>query len=338
MSAAHDALAKARALHAPVMLPEVLAAFRSGIDGTIVDGTFGAGGYTTGLLDNGASRVIAVDRDPEAVARGLEWAGAYGDKLEIVQGCFGDIDELIEGPLAGVVFDIGVSSMQIDQAARGFSFQKDGPLDMRMGDQGMSAADIVNRASESDLADIFFIFGEERASRRIARAIVKARAEAPIVTTLALAAIVERQLPRSKPGQPHAATRVFQALRIAVNDELGELARGLAAAETLLGEGGVLVVVTFHSLEDRIAKRFFQARAGKTPQGSRHAPVTEGPAAGFELLSRKAIKASAEEIAVNPRARSAKMRAGRRTAAPASEVGAKALGLPSGPNLEKALR
>lgn len=338
MSAAHDALAKARALHAPVMLNEVLEALKPGMGGTVLDGTFGAGGYTTGILDNGDGRVIAVDRDPEAVARGHKWAGAYGERLQIIQGCFGDIDDLVAEPLTGVVFDIGVSSMQIDQPGRGFSFQKDGPLDMRMGDAGLNAADIVNRASEAALADIFFLFGEERASRRIARAIVKARTETPIETTLALAAIVERQLPRPKPGQPHAATRVFQALRIAVNDELGELARGLAAAEALLEEGGVLVVVTFHSLEDRIAKRFFQARAGKTPQGSRHAPVVDGPAPGFELLSRKAVAASAAEIAVNPRARSAKLRAGRRTAAPPSPVGAKALGLPSGPDLERALR
>ncbi|MEX2520131.1 MAG: 16S rRNA (cytosine(1402)-N(4))-methyltransferase RsmH, partial [Paracoccaceae bacterium] len=272
MTAPDEALVAARALHEPVMLAEVLSALDPGREGVFLDGTFGAGGYTVALLEAGAAKVIAVDRDPEAVARGRAWAPAFGGRLDIVEGCFGDLASLIEAPLVGVVFDIGVSSMQIDVAQRGFSFQKDGPLDMRMSDRGASAADIVNGAAEAALADIFFLYGEERASRRIARAIVQAREDGPINGTLALAALVERCLPRPKPGQPHAATRVFQALRIAVNDELGELARGLSAAEALLVEGGVLAVVSFHSLEDRIVKRFFRLRGGAAPGGSRHAP------------------------------------------------------------------
>ena len=329
MSAAADAaLAKARALHAPVLLAEVIEALSPARGGVYLDATFGAGGYTTAMLDHGADRVIAVDRDPEAIARGLTWADAFGGRLDIVQGRFGDLADLVETPLAGVVFDIGVSSMQIDQPGRGFSFQKDGPLDMRMSQSGPSAADIVNSASQAQLADIFFIYGEERASRRIAKAIVAARSEARIDTTLALAEIIERQLPRPKPGQPHAATRVFQALRIAVNDELGELARGLAAAEKLLVDGGVLAVVTFHSLEDRIAKRFFQKRGGKAARGSRHQPVVAEDAPGFEIMTGKAITASKAELDANPRARSARLRAGRRTAAPFRALTAKDIGLP----------
>ncbi|MGB0411549.1 MAG: 16S rRNA (cytosine(1402)-N(4))-methyltransferase RsmH [Pikeienuella sp.] len=332
------ALSQASALHAPVLLGEVIATLDPARGGTFLDGTFGAGGYTTGILDAGADRLIAIDRDPEAVARGLKWAGRYGDRLDIVEGRFGDLDDLVESRLAGAVFDIGVSSMQIDQAGRGFSFQKDGPLDMRMSDRGISAADIVNRASEAVLADIFYLYGEERASRRIARAIVAARAESKIETTLALAAIVEKQLPRPKPGQPHAATRVFQALRIAVNDELGELARGLAAAEALLEVGGILVVVTFHSLEDRIVKRFLQTRGGRAPQGSRHGPATQGDVPGFEIITRKPITATDEELARNPRARSARLRAARRTDAPTAPVSGKTLGLPVMPDLREVSR
>lgn len=331
LAAADAALAKARALHAPVLLAEVIEALSPARGGVYLDATFGAGGYTTGILDHGADRVIAVDRDPEAIARGLTWSDAFGGRLDIVEGRFGDLEELVETPLAGVVFDIGVSSMQIDQPGRGFSFQKDGPLDMRMSQSGPSAADIVNNATQAQLADIFFIYGEERASRRIAKAIVAARAETRIDTTLALAEIIERQLPRPKPGQPHSATRVFQALRIAVNDELGELARGLAAAETLLAEDGVLVVVTFHSLEDRIAKRFFQKRGGKAARGSRHQPLATEDVPGFEIMTNKAIRAVKDELDVNPRARSARLRAGRRTDAPALALTAKDIGLPVPP-------
>jgi 16S rRNA (cytosine1402-N4)-methyltransferase len=328
VGAAMAALAEARALHAPVLLAEVLETLQPQRGGTFLDGTFGAGGYSVALLEAGADRVVAIDRDPEAVARGAVWAPAFEGRLEIIEGRFGDIEDLVQGPLAGVVFDIGVSSMQIDRAERGFSFQKDGPLDMRMGGSGPSAADLVNHEDEARLADIFFLYGEERAARRIARAIVARRAEAPILTTLELASLVERQLPRPKPGQVHPATRVFQALRIAVNDELGELARGLMAAEALLAEGGVLSVVTFHSLEDRIAKRFLRARSGAEPQGSRHAPLTSSVLPAFDLLTRKAIEASPAELAINPRARSARLRAGRRTAAPAQRIDPKALGLP----------
>ncbi|QIE57645.1 16S rRNA (cytosine(1402)-N(4))-methyltransferase RsmH [Pikeienuella piscinae] len=323
-----SALAAARALHDPVMLQEVLTVMEPALAGVILDGTFGAGGYASALLDAGAARVIALDRDPEAVARGREWAPAYEGRLEIVEGRFGDLDRLIEEPLAGVVLDIGVSSMQIDEARRGFSFQKDGPLDMRMGGAGPSAADLVNDAPEAELADIFFLYGEERGARRLARAIARARADAPITGTLALATLIERNAPRPKPGRPHAATRVFQALRIAVNDELGELARGLSAAEARLAPGGVLAVVTFHSLEDRIVKRFLRIRGGAAPGVSRHAPEAKAHPPGFEIITRKALEPSAEEIARNPRARSARLRAARRTGAPAARVESAALGLP----------
>ena len=228
----------------------------------------------------------------------------------------------------GIVLDIGVSSMQIDRPGRGFSFQKDGPLDMRMEQAGPSAADLVNGLPEAALADILYRYGEERASRRIARAIVAARSEAPFETTLQLAALIERQLPRPKPGQPHAATRSFQALRIAVNDELGELARGLAAAEAVLAPGGWLAVVTFHSLEDRIVKRFLQLRSGAAPRGSRYAPEAARDAPRFEQASRKAIIADAAEIALNPRARSAKLRVARRLDTAAGPVDFAELGLP----------
>jgi 16S rRNA (cytosine1402-N4)-methyltransferase len=324
------ALAKAEAAHVPVLLAEVIEALQPG-PGVFLDGTFGAGGYTRAMLDNGAERVIAIDRDPEALARAEGWRGAYGDRLVLVEGVFGDLDRIAAEAgaekLQGVVLDIGVSSMQIDQPERGFSFQKPGPLDMRMGREGPTAADIVNNAEEEEIADILFHYGEERASRRIARAIVAKRREAPIVTTDQLSAIIERCLPRPKPGQVHPSTRSFQALRIAVNDELGELVRALSAAERALAPGGVLVVVTFHSLEDRIVKRFIQARSGGQA-GSRHAPERQAEAARFAPLHRKAIEAGEEELARNPRARSARLRAARRLEAPAGEADPHALGLP----------
>ncbi len=320
------------AAHVPVLLAPILDAARP-VAGTWVDGTFGAGGYTRGLLDEGAARVIAIDRDPTALAAAAAWAGHYGDRLTLSPGTFGTLDRVAAEAGAphvdGVVLDIGVSSMQIDQAARGFSFQKDGPLDMRMGNSGPTAADLVNRLPEAALADILFQYGEERASRRIARAITAARAVAPLTTTLQLAAIIERQLPRPKPGQPHAATRSFQALRIAVNDELGELARGLIAAEAALRPGGLLAVVTFHSLEDRVVKRFLQLRGGAAPRASRHAPDTAADAPRFALTPRKAIAPTEAEVAANPRARSAKLRLARRLDAPAGRVDLAALGLPA---------
>ena len=318
------------ARHVPVLIGAILDRVAP-VGGIWLDGTFGAGGYARALLDAGAARVIGVDRDPEALASAT-WAAEYGGRLTLVSGRFGDLDRIAAqagaAALDGVVLDIGVSSMQIDQAARGFSFQKDGPLDMRMERAGASAADLVNTAPEATLADILYQFGEERASRRIARAIVAARKTAPFETTLQLAGLIERQMPRPKPGQPHAATRSFQALRIAVNDELGELARALSAAEAALAPGGWLAVVTFHSLEDRIVKRFLQLRSGSAPRTSRHAPEAEADAPRFALVTRKAVTPPAAEIAANPRARSAKLRVARRLDAPAGRVDPDAIGLP----------
>ncbi len=317
--------------HVPVLLHPILAAVEP-VTGIWLDGTFGAGGYTRALLEAGAERVIAVDRDPTALDLARDWAAEYGERLTLVQGVFGDLDALAAEAgapaLDGVVLDIGVSSMQIDQAGRGFSFQKDGPLDMRMGDAGPTAADVVNSMAEEPLANLLYQLGEERASRRIARAIVASRADAPFGTTLQLAAVIQAQLPRPKPGQPHAATRSFQALRIAVNDELGELARGLSAAERVLAPGGLLAVVTFHSLEDRIVKRFMQMRSGDAPGGSRHAPEAEKQEPRFSRVTRRALAPAEEEILSNPRARSAKLRIARRTDAPAGEIDPRDLGVP----------
>lgn len=316
--------------HVPVLINSILKQI-SPVSGIWLDGTFGAGGYSRAIADAGADLVIGVDRDPEALKRAESWLDGYGGRIKLVHGRFGELDEiaarLCDG-LDGVVLDIGVSSMQIDQAERGFSFMKDGPLDMRMDQEGMSAADLVNSLPEVNLADILFRYGEERASRRIARAIVSARKDAPFTTTGQLSALIERCLPRPKPGHPHAATRSFQALRIAVNDELGELRRGLIAAEAALKPGGLLVVVTFHSIEDRIVKRFMQIRSGDAPKGSRFSPEVESEVAAFERLTRKAIIGDDAEIAANPRARSAKLRIARRTNAPASSVTAEELGVP----------
>ncbi len=314
--------------HIPVLLDPILDRI-SPVSGVWLDGTFGAGGYSRALLEAGADKVIGVDRDPEALERAARWQGEYGARLELVDGRFGDLDRIAgTAALDGVVLDIGVSSMQIDQAERGFSFLRDGPLDMRMEQSGPSAADIVNHAPEQMIADILFQFGEERASRRIAKAIVMDRKLQEFTTTRQLAGMLERILPRPKPGQPHAATRTFQALRIAVNDELGELARGLQAAERALKQGGLLVVVTFHSLEDRMVKRFMQDRSGGAPKGNRYAPVQEAVQPAFEKVTRKAVVGSASELAANPRARSAKLRIARRTEAPAGPVDFHAIGLP----------
>ena len=280
------------------------------------------------MLGAGAERVIGVDRDPLALQMAADWAGTYGDRLRLVAGTFSDLDDLAGEALDGVVLDLGVSSMQLDQAERGFSFMKDGPLDMRMSQEGPSAADLVNTADEAVLADILYHYGEERASRRIAHAIVAARQVEPIQTTAKLAEIVAKCLPRPKPGQSHPATRSFQAIRIAVNTEFQELAEGLNAAERALKPGGLLAVVTFHSLEDRIVKRFFQLASGHEANANRYAPAKADTTARFEMVTRKAVAPDEAEIARNPRARSAKLRVGRRTTAPAKTLAPAELGLP----------
>ena len=313
--------------HIPVLLRPLLAAIAP-VEGLWLDGTFGAGGYTRALLEAGAETVIAVDRDPSVFVMAQRWAGQYEDRLRLVEGTFSELDEYADVPLDGVVLDIGVSSMQLDQAERGFSFMSDGPLDMRMGAEGASAADLVNTADEATLADILFHYGEERAARRVARAIVRARSEAPIETTRQLARIIEAVLPRPKPGQTHPATRSFQAIRIAVNDEFGQLADGLEAAERALKPGGKLAVVTFHSIEDRMVKRFLQQRSGTGGQGSRHAPAQQEMAPRFRIQTRRAIAADDLELAENPRARSAKLRIATRTCAQAGPCDRAALGMP----------
>jgi len=326
--------------HIPVLIDPLIAAVTP-VNGVWLDGTFGAGGYTRALLEDGAVRVIGVDRDPNVLAKAAHFATEFGARVTLCEGRFGDLDKICEAEgvdgLDGIVLDIGVSSMQIDQAERGFSFMRDGPLDMRMEQSGPSAADIVNTRDEAEIADILFQFGEERASRRIARNIVKARKNAEILTTSGLVEIVEQSLPRAKPGQPHPATRSFQALRIAVNDELGELARGLVAAEAMLKPGGFLAVVTFHSLEDRIVKRFMQIRSGSAPNANRFAPVAHQDPPRFERVTRKAIGPTPDEMSANPRARSAKLRVARRLDAPAGAVDFKSLGVPP-LNLRQGLR
>lgn len=314
-----------RAPHIPVLLRPLLDACAP-VTGRWLDGTFGAGGYTRGLLTAGADLVIGVDRDPLALQMAAAWAGDYGDRLQLVAGTFSQLDTYAQD-LDGIVLDLGVSSMQLDQAERGFSFQKDGPLDMRMSQEGRSAADLVNETDEAVLADILYLYGEERASRRIARAIVEARKAGPITTTLQLAEIVASCLPRPKFGQSHPATRSFQAIRIAVNAEFDELAQGLAAAERALKPGGKLAVVTFHSLEDRIVKRFFQTRTTES-QGNRYAPTQAGPAPSFTLLTRRAVGPDDVELAENPRSRSAKLRVGLRTTAPAHKLDFAAIDVP----------
>ncbi len=311
--------------HLPVLIDAILAHVTT--QGVWVDGTFGAGGYARAFLDAGAAQVIGIDRDPAVFEMAQVWADGFGDRLKLVAGTFSDLDMLAgdAGPLDGVVLDLGVSSMQLDQPGRGFSFLRDGPLDMRMAQDGPSAADLVNGADEALLADILFQYGEERASRRIARAIIAAR---PITTTGALAEVIEGVLPKSKPGQSHPATRSFQAIRIAVNDEFGQLISGLEAAERALRPGGQLAVVSFHSLEDRIVKKFMAARAGATGGGSRHAPAVEKDAPTFALTPRRAIVADKDELARNPRARSAKLRVATRTDTPSRAVERAGLGLP----------
>jgi 16S rRNA (cytosine1402-N4)-methyltransferase len=305
--------------HVPVLLDAVLAALAPRDDVLYVDGTFGAGGYSAALLAAAHCRVLGIDRDPEAVRRGAALAARHAGRLTLIEGCFGDIERLVDAaapePVAGIALDLGVSSAQIDMPERGFSFRHDGPLDMRMSGAGRSAADLVAVLSEDDLAGLIRSLGEERFARRVAHAIVAARQKAPIRRTGELAEIVRSAIPGREPGLD-PATRTFQALRIAVNDELGELDRGLAGAERVLMPGGRLAVVAFHSLEDARVKSFLRQRSGAAG-GSRHAPPPpDAPAPSFRLLARRAIRPDAAEVARNQRARSARLRTAERTAAP----------------------
>lgn len=315
----HPAVAGGPARHIPVLAAPAIDALGLNAGGVYVDATFGAGGYTRLMLENAGTTVLAIDRDPTAIAAGTELAQANTRRLTLVQGRISELDAIVEAhghsTVDGVVLDIGVSSMQLDDPARGFSFRQDGPLDMRMSAAGPSAADVVAAASERSLAAVIATLGEERHARAVARAIVRARQAAPIRTTAELAEIVSRVVRRGA-GDIHPATRTFQALRILVNDELGELAAALAAAERSLKAGGRLVVVSFHSLEDRIVKSFLADRS-RSKGGSRHRPDIVRPQPSFRLLTRRPIVADAAEITANPRARSAKLRASERTEAPA---------------------
>lgn len=308
-------------VHLPVMLPEVLTALNPTAGETYLDGTFGAGGYSSAILDAADCRLFAIDRDPDAITRGQPLLEKYGTRLTLLTGTFGDMDTLLASvgitSLDGVVLDLGVSSPQIDTPERGFSFRFDGPLDMRMSQSGPSAADVINEWPEEALAQIIWEYGDERFSRRIARAVVRDRASARIETTHQLAEIVRACVPRSK-DKIDPATRTFQALRIQVNDELGELDRALLAAERLLAPGGRLVVVAFHSLEDKRVKAFLKARSGRNSGGSRHLPpdLSTPKAPSFSLVSSGVVKPSQSEAALNPRARSARLRMATRTEAP----------------------
>jgi 16S rRNA (cytosine1402-N4)-methyltransferase len=321
------------ARHIPVLLRPVLQFLDPKPDATVIDGTFGAGGYTRALLARGA-RVIGIDRDPSAIAAAGDLVASSAGRLRLAQATFSQLDGVADELVDGVVLDLGVSSMQLDIAARGFSFRLEGALDMRMSSEGASASDVVARTSERDLAAIIATLGEERHARAVARAIVRARAEAPVTTTRQLAEIVARVV-HTKPGDIHPATRTFQALRLFVNDELSELANGLMAAERILKPGGRLVVVSFHSLEDRIVKQFLAARAGSRA-GSRHLPETRGAPASFDILTKRPIGPDDSEVADNPRARSAKLRAAARTDAPAHREIASAL--PPLPSLRDVMR
>ncbi|SUZ30602.1 Ribosomal RNA small subunit methyltransferase H [Roseibaca ekhonensis] len=313
--------------HIPVLLQPILTHLAP-ISGVWLDGTLGAGGYARELLRAGVDQLIGVDRDPLALDMARDWGAEFGDRLRLVQGNFAQLDEHAGQPLDGVVLDLGVSSMQLDLPERGFSFGKDGPLDMRMSQSGPLARDIVNGASEETLADILFHYGEERASRRIARAILRARTDAPIERTGQLAQIVAGCLPRPKPGQSNPATRSFQGLRIAVNAEFDALIDGLEAAERALKPGGKLAVVSFHSLEDRVVKRFLAQRAGQGGGGNRFLPEAPQTTARFTLIEKKGVSADSAELAANPRARSARLRMAIRTDAAPGPSDRSALGLP----------
>jgi 16S rRNA (cytosine1402-N4)-methyltransferase len=322
--------------HVPVLGREAVGMLEPRGGGIYLDATFGAGGYSRAILDIGGTRVIGVDRDRSAITGGFDLVDRSDGRLTLVEDRFSHLAEICaaEGidAVDGIVMDVGVSSMQLDQADRGFSFRLGGPLDMRMGQDGPTAADVVARASEADLANIIYIFGEERHSRGVARAIVAARKETPIATTRALADIVSKVV-RSKPGEIHPATRTFQALRIFVNEELDELHLALAAAERVLKPGGRLAVVSFHSLEDRIVKNFLGERS-KSGGGSRHLPEIAQATPSFVSLTKRPVTPGDDEIAANPRARSAKLRAAERTAAPAHA----AASLPDWPKLADVMR
>jgi 16S rRNA (cytosine1402-N4)-methyltransferase len=322
--------------HIPVLGAEAVEMLGPRDGGIYVDATFGAGGYARAILDAADTRVIGIDRDRTAIAGGFDLVDHSNGRLTLVEDRFSNLAEVCAAQGAsrvdGVVMDVGVSSMQVDEAGRGFSFRLDGPLDMRMGHDGPTAADVVARASEADLANIIYIFGEERHSRAVARAIVAARKDTPITTTRALAEIVGKVV-WAKPGEIHPATRTFQALRIFVNEELDELHLALAAAEHLLKAGGRLVVVSFHSLEDRMVKNFFSER-GKTGGGSRHLPEIAQSAPSFRILTKRPVTAGDDELRANPRARSAKLRAAERSDAPAFAADA----LPKWPSLADVMR
>ncbi len=322
------------ARHIPVMLSEVLGALDPKSGDIIIDGTFGAGGYSEAILQAADCKIISIDRDAEAFRLGGQLAEKYPGRLMAVLGRYSEMEAIASSAgfdqVDGVALDLGVSSMQLDEGERGFSFAKDGPLDMRMGEEGPTASDIVNTLAETDLARIIAVLGEERRARAIARAIVARRDEKPILRTAELADIVARVIGRKRDETKHPATRTFQAFRLYLNEELDELAKGLSAAERLLKVGGRLVVVTFHSLEDRIAKRFFASRSMPEPRGSRHLPEQKGEnrPPSFRLLNRRPVEPGKEEIRGNPRARSARLRAGERTEAPAHPLDLEALGVP----------